>query len=174
MRNLDPASFCWYELPSSPRLRRDKMPRLSMWPPAHRGIRLRPGGKAEGKKYHRSRSASSCCRPVSGIRLRTKLHLFFINLIPVVVVYLLDCRKQGAQPQNDAYHAVLSPVARSGRAGMYQPFMTSCRKPFLTRRSRWVRVNSPERAATRPRLCSYLRALRDSASFSCGLIMHLF
>jgi hypothetical protein len=52
---------------------------------------------------------------------------------------------------------------------MYQPFMTSCKKPFLTRRSRWVRVRSAERTATTPRFCNALRASRDSASFSCGL-----
>jgi len=71
-------------------------------------------------------------------------------------------------PQNDAYHTVLSSGASSGRAGMYQPFMTACRKPFFTRRSRSVRVKSPERTATAPRSCRALRASRDWASFSCG------
>ena len=36
--------------------------------------------------------------------------------------------------QNEAYHAVLSPASSSGRVGMYQPFMTSRRKPFLNGR----------------------------------------
>src|SRR6266478_3823142 len=71
--------------------------------------------------------------------------------------------------QNEAYQVVLSPRASSGRDGIYQPFITSCRKPPLTRRSRRMRLRSDERTATTPRFCSASRASRESASFCCGV-----
>ena len=71
--------------------------------------------------------------------------------------------------QNEAYQVVLSPRASSGRDGIYQPFITSCRKPPLTRSSRRMRLRSDERTATTPRFCSASRASRESASFCCGV-----
>src|SRR5262249_17892851 len=47
------------------------------------------------------------------------------------------CRYVVAKRQNDAYQAVLSPLFSSGRLGIYQPLMTSCRKPLARRRSLW-------------------------------------
>src|SRR2546429_3625641 len=73
------------------------------------------------------------------------------------------------KPQNEAYQVVLSPRASSGREGMYQPFITSCRKPPLTSRSRWMRLRSDERIARTPCFCSVWRASRESASFCCGV-----
>src|SRR6266446_10791884 len=68
------------------------------------------------------------------------------------------------------YHAVLSPSACPGRAGMYQPFTTSSRKPFLSRRSRCVRVSALLGMAwTTPRLCAECRASSELASFSFGV-----
>ena len=66
---------------------------------------------------------------------------------------------------------MLSPGASSGRDGMYQPLMTSRRKPLARSRSRWVRLKSAERIATTPRPCSSCRASRDSASLPCGVAM---
>ena len=53
--------------------------------------------------------------------------------------------------QNDTYHAVLSPGSRSGATAMYHPFMTGCRNPCLTSRSRCPRARSAARIATTPR-----------------------
>ena len=38
--------------------------------------------------------------------------------------------------QKDAYQGVLSPARALGLADISQPFMTSCRNPFVRRRSR--------------------------------------
>src|SRR3990167_607818 len=57
-------------------------------------------------------------------------------------------RYEAQKAQNEAYQDVLSPAGSSGRAGMYQPFMTSLIKPFFSRRSRWVRLKSLARRAT--------------------------
>src|SRR2546429_867068 len=46
--------------------------------------------------------------------------------------------------------------------------MTSCRKPFSTRRSRWTRLRSSERNTRRLPCWSALSSSRDSASFSFG------
>src|SRR5271166_3063375 len=72
--------------------------------------------------------------------------------------------------QNDAYQAVLSPFTSSGRLGIYQPLMTSCRKPLRRRRSRCVRDKSRARIAPAPSaVWSFRRISRDCASFSGGL-----
>src|SRR5208337_3797383 len=77
-----------------------------------------------------------------------------------------------AKRQNDAYQAVLSPLFSSGRLGMYQPLMTSCRKPLARRRSLWTRVMSFARMAAAPfAFCRPCRISRDSASFSEGEAM---
>src|SRR5215471_4082271 len=79
------------------------------------------------------------------------------------------CRYMAAKRQNDAYHAVLSPLLSSGRLGMYQPLITSCRKPLARRRSLWTRVMSFARMAAAPlAFCRPRRISRDSASFSEG------
>ncbi len=41
-----------------------------------------------------------------------------------------------------------SPTGSPGGEGMYQPLMTSRMKPFLSRRSRRVRLSCSERMAT--------------------------
>src|SRR6266852_8048578 len=46
--------------------------------------------------------------------------------------------------------------------------MTSCRKPFSTRRSRWTRLRSSERNTRRLPCWSASSTSRDSASFSFG------
>ena len=72
--------------------------------------------------------------------------------------------------QKDAYQAVLSPFASSGRIGMYQPLMTSCRKPLRRRRSRCVRDRSRARIAPAPSaVWRFRRISRDCASFSGGM-----
>src|SRR3984885_10682901 len=74
--------------------------------------------------------------------------------------------------QNDAYQAVLSPFTSSGRLGIYQPLMTSCRKPLRRRRSRCVRDRSRARIApASSAVWSFRRTSRDCASFSGGLAM---
>src|SRR6202161_4624064 len=74
--------------------------------------------------------------------------------------------------QNDAYQAVLSPFTSSGRLGIYQPLMTSCRKPLRRRRSRCVRDRSRARIAPAPAaVWRFRRISRDCASFSGGLAM---
>src|SRR5215470_13858828 len=74
-----------------------------------------------------------------------------------------------AKRQNDAYQAVLSPFFSSGRLGMYQPLITSCRKPLARRRSLWTRVMSFARMAAAPlAFCRPCRISKDSASFSEG------
>src|ERR1019366_5069643 len=52
--------------------------------------------------------------------------------------------------QKDVYQGVLSSGTSSGLAGMYQPRMTLCRKPALTRRCRVAPGRSLERIAMRP------------------------
>ena len=71
--------------------------------------------------------------------------------------------------QNDAYHGVLSPARALGRAEMSHPFITSCKNPFCTSRSRCVRLRSSDLKTRRPLLRSSSRRARDSANFSFGL-----
>src|SRR5271168_1611687 len=83
-----------------------------------------------------------------------------------------DSRYAPQKRQKDAYQAVLSPFTSSGRLGIYQPLMTSCRKPLRRRRSRCVRDRSRARIAPAPSAAWMLRRiLRDWASFSGGLAM---
>jgi hypothetical protein len=62
--------------------------------------------------------------------------------------------------QNDAYQAVLSPFTSSGRLGIYQPLMTSCRKP-LRQEALPVRA----RQAARPDRITSFRGLEFPQEF---------
>jgi len=59
------------------------------------------------------------------------------------------------------------PFTASGRLGIYQPLITSCRKPLRRGRSRCVRDRSRARIAPAPSaVWSFRRISRDWASFS--------
>ena len=70
--------------------------------------------------------------------------------------------------QKDANQGVVSPTATSGLEEISQPFMTSRRKPFLTKRSRCTRVSSRERKTRRPPSWSASSSASDAESFSLG------
>src|SRR5262249_15706459 len=80
----------------------------------------------------------------------------------------LQYRAQNSQ--NKAYQGVLSPARALGLEEMSQPFTTSCRKPFWTSRSRWVRLlRSSERKTRLPPFCRSSSTAKDSASFCPGV-----
>ena len=76
--------------------------------------------------------------------------------------------------QNEAYQAVLSPFCSSGFIGTYQPFTTSSKNAFPTRRSLWVRLMSFDWIAYLPCFCRLCRTSSDCDSFSEGLIIVQF